>query len=241
MNQRDLELLSSYLDGQLKTSDSNRLEARLKTDPELASALNDLRAARTLLRKLPQRRAPRNFTLTRKMVGQNPPLPRAYPFFRFATAIATLLFIFSVGLNSVSTLRPVYGMGGGGGGAPEIQSSAATQPPATQAPAAEAPMLAATQAPTEAPTFLAPMAPMPTQTAEAVTNQSRTMDTPVSKNPADSTVTGQSPQTDLYNNAQQAPTPLVPSIWLMILAGIAILSALLMFLMRGIASSRWRK
>ncbi len=241
MNQRDLELLSSYLDGQLKASDSNRLEARLKTDPELASALSDLRAARTLLRKLPQRRAPRNFTLTRKMVGQNPPLPRAYPFFRFATAIATLLFIFSVGLNSVSTLRPAYGMGGGGGGAPEVQSyAAATQAPATQAPAAEAPLLAATQAPTEAPTFLAPMAPMPTQTAESAANQSRIMDTPVSKNPADSTVTGQSPQPQPFDT-QQAPAPLVPSIWLMILAGIAILSALLMFLMRGIASSRWRK
>src|SRR5689334_3508611 len=126
MNQRDLELLSSYLDGQLKAAESTRLETRLKSDSELASALNDLRAARTLLRKLPQRRAPRNFTLTRKMVGQNPPLPRAYPFFRFATALATLLFIFSVGLNSARTLRVGYGYGmGGGGGAPEIQSYAA--------------------------------------------------------------------------------------------------------------------
>src|SRR5215510_8964657 len=100
MNQRDLELLSSYLDHQLKPSDSARLEARLKSDPELVSALNDLRATRSLLRKLPQRRAPRNFTLTRKMVGQNPPLPRAYSFFKFATALASLLFVFSFGLNS---------------------------------------------------------------------------------------------------------------------------------------------
>lgn len=91
MNKRDLELLSSYLDGELKPSDSTKLEARLTSDPELASVLNDLRAARTLLRKLPARKAPRNFTLTRKMVGQNPPLPRAYPIFRFATAAATLL------------------------------------------------------------------------------------------------------------------------------------------------------
>ena len=86
MNQRDIELLSSYLDGQLSSSDVNRLEIRIKTDPQLASVLTDLRATRSLLRKLPQRRAPRNFTLTRKMVGQNPPLPRAYPVFRFATA-----------------------------------------------------------------------------------------------------------------------------------------------------------
>ena len=78
MKQRDLELLSSYLDGQLNPSDAARLESRLKTEVQLASVLNDLRATRTLLRKLPARKAPRNFTLTRKMVGQNPPLPRAY-------------------------------------------------------------------------------------------------------------------------------------------------------------------
>src|SRR5574342_715976 len=102
MNQRDLELLSSYLDGQLKPSDSARLENRLKTDLQLASVLNDLRATRTLLRKLPQRRAPRNFTLTRKMVGQNPPLPKAYPAFRFATTLAALLLFLTFGLNFVA-------------------------------------------------------------------------------------------------------------------------------------------
>ena len=239
MNQRDLELLSSYLDGQLKAAESTRLETRLKSDPELASAFNDLRAARTLLRKLPQRRAPRNFTLTRKMVGQNPPLPRAYPFFRFATAIATLLFIFSVGLNSVGTLaHPAYGMGGGG--APEIQSyAAATQAPATQAPAAQAPALAATQAPaTEAPTFLAPMAPLPTQTLEATDQAHAIVATAAAKSAENSA--GQPPQADLYNTPQN-PAPLVPSSWLIILAGVAILSALLMFIMRQLANNRWRK
>ena len=64
MNQRDLELLSSYLDGQLKPSDSARLEARLSSDADLRSVLDDLRAARGLLRQLPMRKAPRNFTLT---------------------------------------------------------------------------------------------------------------------------------------------------------------------------------
>lgn len=238
MNQRDLELLSSYLDGQLKAAESTRLEARLKSDPELATALNDLRAARTLLRKLPQRRAPRNFTLTRTMVGQNPPLPRAYPFFRFATALATLLFVFSVGLNSISTFRPVaYGMGGGGGGAPEVQSSAATQAPAAQAP------LAATQAPaSEAPTFLAPMAPMPTQTSD-VSNQARTLEaTPeVLQTQGAMDAYGTGPQEHPSVTAQKTAPPPVPFLWQIILGGIAILSAILMLLMRGLASSRWRK
>jgi hypothetical protein len=237
MKRRDLELLSSYLDGQLNSSDSIRLEARLKSDPQLASALNDLRAARTLLRKLPPRRAPRNFTLTRKMVGQNPPLPRAYPFFRFATALATLLFVFSFGLNAAGryAAQPAYGVGGGGGSAAEAESYAATQ-----APAAEPPLLsqAATEAP--APTALAPApgAPLPTQTAPAeVTNQARIQETPAEKSAEDATTGGLQPPP---RSALQTPAPLVPFIWQMVLGGITVLSAILMFLIRRFAANRWR-
>ena len=142
MNQRDVELLSAYLDGELKPSESARLESRLNSDPELVSVLDDLRATRTLLRRLPQRRAPRNFTLTRKMAGQNPPLPRAYPIFRYVTALAMLLLFFTFGLNSFSAqlaAAPAVGMGGGGG-VNETESFAAQEAsPATEAPALEAP------------------------------------------------------------------------------------------------------
>ncbi len=103
MNQRDLELLSAYLDQQIAPSDAARLEARLEFDKELAATLGDLRAARTALRQLPKRRAPRNFTLTRNMVGLNPPLPRVYPIFRFATVAATLLFFFTFGVNMTTS------------------------------------------------------------------------------------------------------------------------------------------
>ena len=227
MNQRDLELLSSYLDHQLNPSDSARLEARLKSDPQLISALNDLRATRSLLRKLPQRRAPRNFTLTRQMVGQNPPLPRAYPFLRFATAFATLLFVFSFGLNSLGrqfAAQASYGIGGGGGNAGEatIESYSAA-PAATQPPAALA-----------APTLQAPLAPLPTPTVPEVSNQTRTLETPASKGAADSFASGQ-------RQTVQTPAPLVSSLWQIVLAGIAVLSAILMLLMRRSAISRWRK
>src|ERR1044072_3598495 len=115
MNQRDLELLSSYLDGQLKPSDSARLEARLTKDPDLRAVLNDLRSARGLLRRLPVRKAPRNFTLTPKMVGKNPPLPRSYPAFRFVSALATLLLFVILGLNflapQMASQSPGFGMG----------------------------------------------------------------------------------------------------------------------------------
>jgi len=235
MNQRDLELLSSYLDGQLNPSDVNRLESRLKSDPQLASVLTDLRATRNLLRKLPQRRAPRNFTLTRKMVGQNPPLPRAYPIFRFATALATLLFIFSFGLNSVGRLaaQPIYGMGGGGGGssAEDVQPYAA----APMAAATEAPAM--TEAPAEAPPIIG-MAPLSTKMAPTE-DSARIADTPSAKAGAD-TANGLNPNQPLAQNAAPSPAPLVPSTWQIGLAGIAVAGFVLMLIIRQLAMSRWK-
>src|SRR5258707_2992808 len=138
---QDIELLSSYLDGQLSPSDSARLELRLKSDPELASALDDLRAARAILRKLPMRKAPRNFVLSRKMVGAKPPLPRTYSFFRFSTALATALLVFTFAINTLSRSAsfsagaPAFGYGGGGAGSLDVAPPPAVGA-ATPAPAA---------------------------------------------------------------------------------------------------------
>jgi len=130
MKQRDIELLSSYLDGQLSSADAARLETRLRTDPEMRSVLQDLRGARSLLRQLPMRKAPRNFTLTPKMVGKNPPLPRSYPVFKFSATLATILLFFTIGLNMLGPQLAAQriAIGGGGGGAPDAyQSTLATE------------------------------------------------------------------------------------------------------------------
>lgn len=236
MNQRDLELLSAYLDGQLKPSESARLETRLKTDPQFASVLTDLRATRNLLRKLPSRKAPRNFTLTRKMVGQNPPLPRAYPIFRFATALATLLFVFSFGINTVgrqmASQAPLYGMGGGGGGDASESTEFSAQAPAA-APLAAAP--AATEAP------ILEMAPMPTQMPTEAADSARIVDTPAAKNAGETENAAAQPDQFQVQNEAQRPVWLVPSVWQVGLAVVAIVSILVMFLMRQLALSRWRK
>lgn len=240
MNQRDLELLSSYLDGQLKPSDAERarLEARLSSDPNLRAVLDDLRSARTLLRKLPARKAPRNFTLTPKMVGKNPPLPRSYPAFRFVTAIATLLLFFSVGFNvlapQLASQTPLYGMGGGG--APDVYSA---QAPAAAAPATEAP--AATEAPSAEMAPVATMPPLPTTTLAAA-DTARIPETPSEKNAATAEpgLQSQAP----VQNAQPAPRSapkLIPPLWQILLAGIALLSAFVMLMMRRLAAERWRQ
>jgi len=231
MNQRDVELLSAYLDGQLKPSDSARLEVRLNTEPELVSIMDDLRAARSLLRQLPQRRAPRNFTLTRKMVGENPPMPRAYPIFRLATAVATLLFFFTFGVNflapQLASQAPV-GIGGGGGEPELFAAEAPADSVATEAPAA-------TEAPTEPP---AAMAPAPTQGLETPPEGSaRVQNTPAAK----SGETGNAVPEEQPEVQQPKVVPLVSSVWQVVLASIAVLSALLMAWMRQLAVNRWRK
>lgn len=225
MNQRDLELLSSYLDGQLKLSDSARLENRLKTDPQLASVLNDLRATRTLLRKLPQRRVPRNFTLTRKMVGQNPPLPKAYPFFRLATALTTLLFVFSFGLNAVGRMAAQVPPAGGFGGGGDASSQESTELYAEGAPAA-------TEAPAE-PSMQ--MVPAPTMTAAAANDLARAAETATLKSAEELGAAAD-------QNQLQRPSspPLAVSTWQILLAVAAVLGALIMLLMRLVAASRWR-
>lgn len=235
MNRRDLELLSSYLDGQLKPSDSARLEARLSSDSELRAVLGDLRSARGLLRHLPMRKAPRNFTLTPKMVGKNPPLPRSYPAFRFVTALASLLLFFTVGLNflapQLASQAPAFGMGGGG--APEILSAQAPAPAATEAPAADA---FATEAPSiEAPAAEPPaeLAPLPTAPVEesATTRES---EAPSEKQG----VTGNAVAQDQTQIQNQRP---IPPAWQLLLAGIAVLGGMVMLLMRQSAANSWRQ
>ena len=217
MNQRDVEQLSSYLDGGLSPSDSARLKTRLASDLELASALDALRAARSLLRRMPHRRAPRNFLLTPKMVGKKPPLPRSYPVFRFATALATLLFGLSFLTNQVvsfgaSAPAPAYGIGGGADAATEApmleMAPAATEPPAEPTP--QAALLPSTVATPPAPTA----------------DQNRAMEQPASPKASGETI----PAT---------PRPLL-TLWQTTFGLLALLGAASMLLIQKLAARKWR-
>lgn len=141
-NFHDVELLSALLDGKLSQAEAAKLEARLRSDPNLKSILEDLTETRSLLRRMPQRKAPRNFTLTPKMAGVKPPVPRSVPTLRFATLLATFLLVFSLATNAVipalqrTASAPAIGMGGGGGADPTIEAQLMTEYAATQSPAA---------------------------------------------------------------------------------------------------------
>ncbi len=221
MNFRDIELLSAYLDGQVSPSDSARLEARLKSDPEMGLALQSLRESRGLLRQLPHRRAPRNFTLTRAMVGLKPPLPRVYPVFRFATALAAILFVFSFTTNQVSQLAasapvPAFGLGGSGGGGGGDGSGFATEVPMLEmAPAATEPAVAA---PTMEAAVLDPAAD---------SNRVATEESTAQKNGDEATL----------------PTRahfMFSSAWLMGLALVIVIGVAGMFLLPTLAARKWR-
>jgi len=236
MKQRDLELLSSYLDGQLSPSDTSRLESRLLIEPELRSVLSDLRSARSMLRQLPMRKAPRNFRLTPKMVGKNPPLPRVYPAFRLTSVLATVMLFLTMGLNLVrptlATASPGFGMGGGG--APDTFAAEAAP---TEAPAAALEAPAATEAPAEESSIAS--APMATETISGQEDSARIVDTPVAKEGETQNAIGGG----VEQEPPQAPasdTPLVPAVWQWSLAGIALLSGLVMLFMRQISVNYWR-
>ena len=231
-NFRDIETLSAYLDGQLSASDAARLEARLKTDPELASVMNDLRAARGILRKLPARKAPRNFTLTRKMVGLKPPLPRTYPLLRFATAFATILFVMSLSVNMMSPFvsfgapaAPAAVFGSGGGNDAAMEEPAATE---------EAFMQAAEPV-TEEPSAMAESAPVATETA-------RIAETPATKE-GESEAAAQDEAPETANQApveDEAPAPFTPFNWTFLFLIISVIGGVILWVMRLSARSRWR-
>lgn len=154
---RDVEKISTYLDGQLPEAEKRRLTARLESDPQLAAVAEDLRQARALLRQTPRRRVPRNFVLTPHMAGIKPPVPRIIPVMRLASGLAVVLLFITFAFN---TFRPPMvsapmAYGGMGGDVPEEVSAEPllemrTAPPSEVPPrqaVAAVPEAASTQAP----------------------------------------------------------------------------------------------
>jgi hypothetical protein len=234
----DIELLSAYLDGQLSQADSARLESRIQSDPQLHSVYDDLRLARSVLRKLPQRRAPRNFTLTAKMAGVKPPLPPAFPVFRFASALAAILLFFGYAANLSLPVFGLFQFGAAATHAPAEPYAAGMAPAAT-----EAPQEAASEAPPAAPETL-PNAAAPTQAV-----QDNIAPTP---SPEPMTVLVAPTETEVQPGIQQKSIPYtspqpeppswpVPPVWLFGLLVLTIISAGTTFLMRRKAEQDWRK
>jgi len=107
---RDIKKLSTYLDKQLSRTEQTRLENRLAEESELQEIYQDLRQARALLQKTPRKPLPRNFTLTPKMVGMRPPVPRSVPIFRLASITAAVLLFLSYTFNYLAPIASAPGL-----------------------------------------------------------------------------------------------------------------------------------
>ncbi len=114
LSDRDLEKLSAYLDGEISRKDRERLEARLLEDEDFRNAHEELQHTRQVMRSLLSMRAPRNYFVNAEMVGQKETVSRAFPVLRFASVLASVLFvllflgdIFVPRSGAVSTLKAV--------------------------------------------------------------------------------------------------------------------------------------
>jgi hypothetical protein len=158
------------------------------------------------------------------MVGQNPPLPRSYPAFRFATVVATLLFFFTFGFNALAPqlAQIPFGSGGGGGAEDQLFQSA---PAATEAPAIA-------EAPAESAAGLAPQPTLMPPAEDAATLATATAGADLRRVLIES---------QLKAGAEAFPaSPMIPRVWQILFAIVAVAGTVLMLLMRRTSVDRWR-
>lgn len=138
LSERDLEQLSAYLDGELSDRERAQLEARLEEEGRLRGALEELQGAVGFIRRLPQVRPPRNYTLTPQVVGQRETTWR-FPMLQFATAVAALLLVMVVGLDAVTSGAGAFPSAPAGQVAAPFEMEAAPTSAPMQEEAVEAP------------------------------------------------------------------------------------------------------
>jgi hypothetical protein len=64
LNDRDWKLISAYIDSRLSPTEITRVKARIQSEPQFKRSLDEIAYTRRLLQSLPEKRAPRNFTLS---------------------------------------------------------------------------------------------------------------------------------------------------------------------------------
>jgi hypothetical protein len=91
--EKDLELLSSYLDGQLTLSEKEQVEGRLKTDSAYQAAYEKLEQTHLILRSIPKLPVPHNFTISPTQNKKKINIPSIFQVFRFSSAVAALALV----------------------------------------------------------------------------------------------------------------------------------------------------
>lgn len=142
---KEYEQFSAYLDGQLSASETRKLEEQLKLNPEWRLALDELNATRALLRRAPQYRAPRNFTISPEVARQYARKSWIPTFisFRLSSAVAALSVIAVMLLQLLPGLRLGAQMAAAPAADTQRNATALAMPTQEAMKAAEAPQLSA--------------------------------------------------------------------------------------------------
>jgi len=98
----DILEISSYLDGRLDQAASERFEKRLQEDTTFNQTFHEIQHTRKLLRSLPPKRAPRNFTLPMQYARRQTRRWDTHSYFGLASAAAALALVILVGVNTFS-------------------------------------------------------------------------------------------------------------------------------------------
>jgi hypothetical protein len=92
LSPKEWQLISAYLDDQVSPRERIQIEKRLASEDAFRQAMQSLRQTRAVIRAMPRRRVPRNFTLTPEMV----PVKRKsllFPVLRYSSAFAAIASI----------------------------------------------------------------------------------------------------------------------------------------------------
>jgi hypothetical protein len=137
ISNRDWAQLSALLDHELGKRESERLQKRIASDPQLKAAFKQLKATKELLQESPRMPVPRNFVLTPEMVGIKMKQP-SYKRFRLAAAVLSFLLVGVLVLDfsrflAIGAMAP----------APQYQEIALESAPEAPAEAVEEPAMKA--------------------------------------------------------------------------------------------------
>lgn len=111
INSKDWLLLSAYVDGQLTPGERAKLDKLLNDRQELQEELRSLKRMRALLRRVPTKPVPHNFTLTTMMARQAQRRSFWLPALSFSSLTAMLLlvasFVFRLTPGMTPAMAPV--------------------------------------------------------------------------------------------------------------------------------------
>ena len=105
LTSREWQLLSAFLDDQLTEKEKRQVEELLQTRPDSREALEGLRRSKTILKTLPLRKAPRNFTLSAESARKKI-IPSFTGVLRYSSALAGLLLIALLAFDFLSLGAP---------------------------------------------------------------------------------------------------------------------------------------